>query len=445
MKIELPTLHPGQQKVVDEAKRFNVPRCARRFGKTTLAINRLLLHNNRGALHGYPVGFFAPSSKYFSNVWLEMVEIVRPITQRVNVTERQIRLYGGGIIDFWSLDKAGPGEGRKYAVVVFDEAQLAPRLEEQWLQSIRPTLTDFEGHAWIFYKPKGSLSYVNKLYAQGVSTNPDYADWNAWSLKTEDNPTILRSEIAAARRDMPPDVFRQEYEAVPAADGGNPFGLEAIEDCVGALSDRDPVAWGWDLAKSSDFTVGIGLDANGYVSRFHRFQMDWEDTEQFILANTRAPALVDSTGVGDPIVERLRRRSGLFTGYKFSATSKQQLMVGLRTAIHTREIHYPRGVIKDELDSFQFEYTMSGGISYSAPGSLHDDCVMALALAQHQLRNAAYLRDPVATAVMPNEDKMAALVEEQRKREEQFLAEERARMGLRDVDLDEDARWRRIA
>lgn len=437
MILDLPELHAGQQRVVDEARRFNVPRCGRRLGKSTLAINRLLLHKNRGALNGYPVGFFAPSSKYFSEIWLEVNEIVRPIITRSNITERQIRLHGGGIIDFWSLDKPGPGEGRKYSVVVFDEAQLAPRLREQWLQSVFPTLADYVGDAWIFYKPKGSTSYVNELYALGQGVDPD---WKSWSIKTEENPYILRSEIESARKQLPPSVFAQEYEAVPAADGGNPFGIDEIEACVAPISGNEPVAWAWDLAKSVDFTVGIAVDRNGYVCRpVQRFQCDWEETEEIILRETNAPALVDSTGVGDPILERLQRKSGLFTGFKFSGPSKQNLMAELRSAIHKGEIHYPRGVIKTELDTFQYEHTQTG-TRYSAPRGLFDDAVMALALVNHQLRQMDYQRDPVAQTFMPSENRMADIVREQMEREEQMMAEELAKGGI-EAEAAEDGKW----
>jgi hypothetical protein len=51
------------------------------------------------------------------------------------------------VIEFWSLDSPDSGRGRKYAVVVVDEAAMIPELEAAWQQSIRPTLTDLQGSA----------------------------------------------------------------------------------------------------------------------------------------------------------------------------------------------------------------------------------------------------------------------------------------------------------
>jgi hypothetical protein len=55
-------------------------------------------------------------------------------------------------------------------------------------------------------------------------------------------------------------------------------------------------------------------------------------------------------------------------------------MEGLAVAIQQREITFPEGPITNELNAFEYEYTRTG-VRYSAPEGMHDDCVMALALA----------------------------------------------------------------
>jgi hypothetical protein len=67
-------------------------------------------------------------------------------------------------------------------------------------------------------------------------------------------------------------------------------------------------------------------------------------------------------------------------GLKFTSQSKQQLMEGLAQAIQQRKIGFPEGVIVDELDIFEYQFT-ANGVRYSAPSGFHDDCVVALALA----------------------------------------------------------------
>ncbi len=129
-------------------------------------------------------------------------------------------------------------------------------------------------------------------------------------------------------------------------------------------------------------TCIIGLDKNKRVCVFQRFQKSWSDTIETVrrvVGTTKAS--VDSTGVGDAVLESLQkdgRRN--FEGFKFTQSSKQQLMEGLAVAIQKNEIGFPDGVIANELENFEYEFTRSG-VKYSAPSGMHDDAVCALALA----------------------------------------------------------------
>ena len=96
--------------------------------------------------------------------------------------------------------------------------------------------------------------------------------------------------------------------------------------------------------------------------------------------HVNVPALVDSTGVGDPIVEDLQRqRPGVFEGVKFTSQSKQQIMEGLAVSIQQRDITFPEGIIVNELEEFEYVVHRTG-VRYSAPDGMHDDTVCALAL-----------------------------------------------------------------
>jgi hypothetical protein len=393
VQIEVPGLHPNQQLVADHPARFKVLRCGRRFGKTILGQERAVTM----AAQGFPVAWFAPTYKFIIEVWDDIVRMLAPITSRVSVQERRIELVTRGrapngeamrgLVEFWSLEDPDAGRGRKYSRAIVDECDRAQNLEQAWTAAIRPTLTDLRGDAWFLGTPKGR-QYLTTLYARGQSGDPE---WMSWNFPTISNPHMDRSEVDGARRDMPPEVFAQEYEGVPAADGGNPFGEDAILDCKGPLGDGPVVAWGVDLAKSVDWTVMIGLNAEGQVcgGGFERFQRPWKETEDRIVELVREPALIDSTGVGDPVVEMIQRRVPNVEGYKFTSPSKQQLMEGLRRAIQRREIQYPEGPILNELLAFGYQYLPSG-VRYTAPSGLHDDCVMALALAVHKWAELGY-------------------------------------------------------
>ncbi|HEV8177159.1 MAG TPA: terminase family protein, partial [Gemmatimonadales bacterium] len=373
--VRLRPRHKAQAQIVAEAKRFNVLQCGRRFGKTTLGVDLDL----DVALEGLPVAWFAPTYKLLDEAWRDVLRAAREIIATIDKQQRRIEFIGGGVIEFWSLDHPDPGRGRKYARVIVDEAGIVRDLETIWTQAIRATLTDLKGDAWFLGTPKGR-NYFHTLFLRGQQGDPG---WMSWRFSTVDNPHLDPAEIEAARGELPDLAFRQEYLGEAVEDGSNPFGIAFIHACIAPLSMLPAWAAGVDLAKSVDWCVVVGLDRHRTVALFDRFQAPWEETERRVKAVVKqVPALVDSTGVGDPIVERfIREDKSRVAGFKFTSTSRQQLLEGLAVAIQNTEIHFPDGPIVRELESFGYEYNRSGGIRYAAPDGLHDDCVMALALA----------------------------------------------------------------
>ena len=54
-------------------------------------------------------------------------------------------------------------------------------------------------------------------------------------------------------------------------------------------------------------------------------------------------------------------------------------------AVQQHAIGVLEGVMRSELESFEFQLTRTGKVSYSAPAGSHDDTVVALALANARL------------------------------------------------------------
>ncbi len=198
---------------------------------------------------------------------------------------------------------------------------------------------------------------------------------------------IDRAEIEEAKALLPEAAFRELYLALPSDDAGNPFGMQHIEACVAGPDPGPPVVWGVDLAKSTDWTVAVGLAANGRWSRFERWQGPWESTIARLtgmIGETRA--IIDSTGVGDPIVESLQRALPRVEGFKFSSQSKQRIMEGLAVALQSGRTTLADGTWRQETEAFEYEYSRTG-VRYSAPEGMHDDCVCAHALAVSGILN----------------------------------------------------------
>jgi hypothetical protein len=278
-----------------------------------------------------------------------------------------------------------------YACVI-DEAS---RFKEESWHAIRSTLTATRGPIRIIGNVKGRKNWFYQLARQAEQGLPNLAYHKLTAWDAVNAGVLTKEEIASAKAMLPEQVFRELYLAEPSDDEGNPFGVQHVRACLAPLSERPAIAWGWDLARKQDWTVGIGLDADGRVCEAFRFQKPWHEQVEIIKKFVgNSPALVDETGVGDPIVEAIKLpvRKGSngaevielscprLEGYRFTTASKQMLMEGLALAIHERKIRFPEGPISMELMNFEYEFTRLG-IRYGAPPGMHDDCVCALALA----------------------------------------------------------------
>jgi len=368
--LSLHNPHPAQKQVLDCDSRFIVMMAGRRFGKSlisqTISIDT--------AVNKKRVAYITPTYQLGKIFFKEIVDLLPPEIYTKNESDLVINFITGGSIRFFTGERLDNLRGLKFHLAVIDEASFIPNLEDGWLNSIRPTLTDYKGRAIFLSTPRGK-NYFYSLFMRGGET-----DWESFKFTTYDNPHMDASEIDSAKAQLPSVVFRQEYMADPMENAANPFGSEFINACT---KETKGVAayYGIDLAKSVDWSVIIGMDKQGNVVHFERFQKDWMQTKETILRLPKnLPIVIDSTGVGDAIVEDLQKKFNQMHGFKFTATSKQQLLEGLSSAIQTKAISYPEGPIKQELEVFEYTFTPTG-VRYSAPQGFHDDCVIALALA----------------------------------------------------------------
>ena len=284
-RIRLPRLHMAQERVISEARRFNVVVCGRRWGKTLLGVDRAIMC---GLLRSTPVGWFAPTYKYLMEPWRDMVRLTGPqldadpLAIRVNQSERRIECHGGGTIEFWSLDDPDAGRSRAYGLVIVDEAAMVLNLTDVWQASIMPTLADHCGAAWFYSTPKGYDDF-HALYEMGQ--DPAHQDWQSWRMPTSTNPRITAAELESMRAQMDAHYFAQEFEA-------------SFEQMTGrvyiqfdrTLNVRDDLAdTGGDLLIGMDFNVNpmsavIAVRAADQLHVLDELELENSNTEEMARA-----------------------------------------------------------------------------------------------------------------------------------------------------------------
>lgn len=254
-----------------------------------------------------PAAWLSPTYPMLQQVWREFTELNYKIIEKVNETEKRIKIKDGGAIDFWSADNFDSIRGNRYKRVIIDEAAICRNLEDAWQQAIRPTLTDFQGDAYFFSTPKGA-NFFKTLFDRNEG------EWKSWQLPTSSNPYIVASEIESAKNELPPNVFAQEYEARFISEIGKVFKTATI---TSEIPTGLKYSIGTDLAYSkstqSDYSVAavMGKDSGGhyYIVHVERWQSEIGQTVERLRAiqnKYQVPIVVESNGVQKAVADMVQ-------------------------------------------------------------------------------------------------------------------------------------------
>lgn len=377
IEIVRPKLTSYQKAILYSPARFTVTKGATKIGKTFPHLFWLFERAHDEKKKGANYWWVAPVHSQAKIAFNRLRRVCVQLGYRINESELFIETGVDSRMWFKSADNPDNLYGEDVYAVVFDEFT---RAKEQAWHAIRSTLTATHGVCKFIGNSKGRKNWGHKLWLKAKAGEPGYEAFKVTAYDAVKEGILTAEEIEQAKRDLPDLAFRELYLAEDLEDQANPFGVQNIASCVKPLSSEVPICFGVDLAKSVDWTVITGLDKNGDVCFFERFQKPWpETTARVIEIVGDLPANIDSTGVGDAIYESVKLKCPQAQGFKFTQTSKQQIMEGLALSIQKNDISVLSGVMQDELDSYEFVYGRTG-VKYSAPEGVHDDAVCSLAL-----------------------------------------------------------------
>ena len=383
LKIKLYTPHEAQWQMHSSSARFKVICCGRRFGKSWMSVNELVKFCNENS--NVNTMLIAPTYKQSKLNFDLMIKHFKRATSSYIKNPMTVYWTNGSITKFSSAESGDTLRGDSLHMIVLDECAFID--ESLWQEILRPMLSDTEGKAILVSTPHGR-NWFYHMWCRGQ--DPEYPEYESFKFPTSSNPHIKKAEIAEAKHSLPADVFKQEYLAEFLESEGLVF--KNVHACVdGELQDHPTsgktYTLSWDPAKHTDYSVCIVMDDEiGRVVAFDRFRRIDYSAQINIVAELarkwKAKVIIDSTGVGDPILEQLKKANLNVEGYHFTNTSKQQLIEHLAVLMERKEIRFPDiKVLINELMSYQYEITRAGNMKYNAPSSMHDDCVIALALA----------------------------------------------------------------
>lgn len=382
-------LHVGQQEVARSTARFRVLCCGRRWGKSRLGVALAL----DGALRGGRIWWVAPTYPLAAIGWRELRRMASKIPGSViRLGTKTIHMpNGGGTIQVRTAATEGGLRGEGLDGLIYDEC--AQGREESWTDELRPALTDRKGWAVFISTPKGRANWFYRLWLRGSDGRDG---WQSWQFPTASNPTIddLDAEIEAARELLPLAVFEQEYLAsFTDAD-------TAVFDDVDI--DRMVEGWhGWqeakggrrylttvDVGRRRDYTEILTIDYTAppyqHVAHERLVGIPYPAIQSAIEARARAyhgKLIVESNGVGDPLIENLTVRA---TPFVTTARTKVQAIQALQALVERGAVRSGDPELIRQLRTYEWD-----------DRGIVQDALMALAIA------AAHLPNPGRPAYTP--------------------------------------------
>jgi len=302
-----------------------------------------------------------------------------------NDTQMQITTKMGSVFQVIGTDNIDSIMGTNPIGCVFSEYAL--QNPKAW-DLIRPILAENGGWAIFNFTPRG-MNHGHKLLQQARESE----GWFHQVLTAEDTKIIPADVLEAEEKQMPADLFRQEYLCA-FLEGAGQFFRRVAENVSREpfhISPGTQYVLGVDLAKYQDYTVIAPLDLmTGRIGPLERFnQIDYNLQEAKIeaahLRHNKGLIRIDSTGVGEPVYDHLAAKGLRIEPFRFHEQSRKDLLTNLQLLLETDAIKLPDDEqLISELQSMHFELSDRGRVRIEAPEGLHDDCVMAVALAAWQ-------------------------------------------------------------
>jgi len=395
-EIKLPRPHPAQREFLTFPG-STVVLAGRRFGKTQAAVYRILQSATTEAGLYWWVGLTWRSAS-LKRAWRLLKFYSRKVWQaagqppRIREADKEIYLPNGSAILMRSAERPDSLAGEGLRGVVLDEFTLMA--ETVWTEYIEAALLDYGGWALFIGVPKGE-NWGARLFRRAF----DRKDWIAQRYTTYDNPFIPRGRIDEIRDNVTEAVFQQEYLAEITADAGAVFrGVREVSTAL-PLQEAEPggcyvmaVDWGREI----DYTVISVFDANTkrqvYLDRFGKIGWSLQRGRIHAVHEMFKPDIIwaEENSIGSVNIEALQNEGLPVQPFMTTAQSKKPLIEGLALAIERGEITLLDNDVQiGELQAYTMERMPSGNFRYNAPSGMHDDCVIATALAWHGINTRA--------------------------------------------------------
>ena len=327
-------------------KRFNVLVMHRRFGKTVFAVNHMIKRVLTNPLPRPRVAMVAPTFTQAKRIAWDYVKYYAGVIPGVTFNETELRadFPNGGRLMLLSAENPDSLRGIYLDDCFFDEFGMQnPRV---WGEVVRPALSDREGSATFLGTPAGHNHFFDVLEQAKEQVGEGSNDWYFKVCKASETGIVKATELEAARAQMTPEQYEQEYEcsfsaAIIGAYYGNLLSQADDDGRIGRVpyDPAYPVHTAWDLGINDSTAIwfaqtfrggsvhiidyyensGVGLDHYAEILR----QKDYHYGDHL------APHDIEVREIGSG---RSRLETALSLGIRFRVIPKMKVADGINAA-----------------------------------------------------------------------------------------------------------------
>ena len=392
MEVEFPYLYDWQKPVfeavsADTKGLMYVVKARRQCGKSIVAELLLILF----ALKRKSISCLVePTQSQCRRVFKQLLSAaggIGPLIKSANATLLEIEWNNGSQTIFKSAEQRENLRGItiSYGLLVIDEAAF---IQKDIFEILYPTVDATASPVLMISTPLFCSGEFYERFTRGVEgdANISVFDW-----ATYDTSALLPPEkLEYYRQTISPLKFQSEYLGQFIKEGSYLFGditLCVDNNYYGKPAVCAGIDWG---AGGTDSTAVVLLDEDKRCLDIKRYNdidpVDLVDALAEFLNGHKELAVVqvEMNSIGEVYFSMLKRkvRGGLLRKFLTTNDSKRRVIETLITAFQTRDLTILNDaeMIK-QLQHYAAEKTQGGKITYNGADGVHDDCVIALALA----------------------------------------------------------------
>ena len=390
MDIELFSPYQKQKQVIDgfidSDQLFGVVVAPRGSGKSLLGMNMLLYWALAGPKR--KTAWISPIYNQGKSIYDQIVEAAKDVIIANNRQDLLITFVNGSTVKFLSTDNMDTIRGFRFSHMVIDEMAFMKELAIE--QVVLPTLNPSGKKCLIISTPKGKNFFYN-WFIRGQQGDGSVVSYR---IQLDECPYVNSDLIESARKSLPPDLFKQEYEAQFVDSSNDVFiGTNKVAILNNYEEARGQDAFvGIDTGLTSDMSVLTLISPIGKVLVMDAINnMNIQDIAQRymnIMSNYNiVGGNIESNGIGRGMVDLITPKFRKVRPFNTSQDSKTEIVRKLINDIETQTIELPTEELCPELHkefaNYSYKLSSTGKLSFGHISGAHDDYLDSLMLANY--------------------------------------------------------------